>query len=46
VQVNPQLDPALFRFEPPRGARIVDLARGAPLPPELEPPSPQSDRKP
>lgn len=32
VEVNPDLDPALFRFEPPRGARVVDLARGAPVP--------------
>jgi hypothetical protein len=38
VQVNAELDPALFHFEPPRGARIVDLARGAPIPSAPEPP--------
>jgi hypothetical protein len=36
VQVNGILDPALFRFEPPRGARVVDLARGEPVPPTPE----------
>jgi hypothetical protein len=39
VQVNAELDPALFRLEPPRGARIVDLARGetVPSPPDPAP---------
>jgi hypothetical protein len=37
VQVNGEVDPALFRFEPPKGARIVDLARGAPVPPAPDP---------
>lgn len=40
VQVNAELDAALFRFEPPRGARVVELARGAPVPVAPEPPKP------
>jgi hypothetical protein len=41
LEVNPQLDPALFRLETPRGVRVVDLAGGAPIPAAggpLEPP--------
>ena len=32
VEVNASLDPALFRLEPPRGARVVDLAAGEAVP--------------
>ncbi|HUK65500.1 MAG TPA: DUF4292 domain-containing protein [Anaeromyxobacteraceae bacterium] len=32
LEVGAPLDPALFRLEPPRGARIVDLAQGEELP--------------
>lgn len=39
VQVNAELEQALFRFEPPRGARVVELAHGAPVPVAPEPPS-------
>lgn len=31
-KVNRPVDPALFRLEPPRGARVVDLGEGAPTP--------------
>ncbi len=34
VEVNGALDPALFRLEPPRGARVVELDAGGPPPPE------------
>lgn len=33
LEVNGPADPALFRLEPPRGARVVELAPGAPAPP-------------
>lgn len=32
LDVNGAPDPALFRLEPPRGARVVELARGQPAP--------------
>jgi hypothetical protein len=32
LEIDGRLDPALFRLEPPKGARVVDLARGAPVP--------------
>jgi Domain of unknown function (DUF4292) len=32
VEVNAALDAALFRLVPPRGVRVVDLERGAPVP--------------
>jgi hypothetical protein len=32
VEVNGQVDPALFHMDPPRGARVVELSRGAPIP--------------
>jgi hypothetical protein len=32
LEVNGRLDPALFRLEPPRGARVVDLAPGEGIP--------------
>jgi hypothetical protein len=36
VEVNPALDPALFRLDPPRGARVVELApEGGEPPPDL-----------
>lgn len=34
LEVNTSVEPAAFRLDPPRGARVVDLARGAPLPSE------------
>jgi hypothetical protein len=40
VQVNGPVDPALFHFEPPKGARVVELARGAPIPAAPAPGSP------
>jgi hypothetical protein len=33
LEVDPSLDPAVFRLEAPRGARVVDLPPGAPIPP-------------
>ena len=33
VEVNGTLDPALFRLEPPRGARVVELDEGGATPP-------------
>lgn len=33
LEVNGAPDPALFRLEPPRGARVVDLAPGSSVPP-------------
>ena len=33
LEVNGPSDPALFRLEPPRGARVVDLAPGTVAPP-------------
>jgi hypothetical protein len=33
LEVNGPPDPALFRLEPPRGARVVDLAPGSSAPP-------------
>jgi hypothetical protein len=33
LQVNGPADPALFRLDPPRGARVVDLAPGSAAPP-------------
>jgi hypothetical protein len=33
VEPNAALEAALFRLEPPRGARVVDLEPGAPVPP-------------
>ena len=38
LQVNGPSDPALFRLDPPRGARVVDLAPGT-TPPPLELPA-------
>jgi outer membrane biogenesis lipoprotein LolB len=41
LEVNPTLERSLFHLEPPRGARVVDLARGQPIPPvdlPIEPP--------
>lgn len=36
VEVNPALEPGLFRLDPPRGARVVELDAGsAPPPPGL-----------
>jgi hypothetical protein len=32
LEVNGPADPALFRLDPPRGARVVDLAPGAAVP--------------
>ncbi len=32
LEVNPPEDAEIFRFEPPRGARIVDLEAGSPVP--------------
>jgi Domain of unknown function (DUF4292) len=32
LDVNGRLDPALFRLDPPKGARVVELPRGAPVP--------------
>jgi hypothetical protein len=32
--VNAALAPALFQLRPPAGARVVDLDRGGPPPPE------------
>ncbi len=32
LQINGAAEPALFRLVTPRGARVVDLARGAPVP--------------
>ncbi len=32
AEVNRTLDPALFRLEPPRGARVVELGDGSPAP--------------
>jgi hypothetical protein len=33
LAVNAPIDPALFRLDPPRGARIVDLEAAAPATP-------------
>ncbi len=33
LQVDGPSDPALFHLDPPRGARVVDLAPGSPAPP-------------
>ncbi len=32
LEVNGNVEPALFQLSPPKGARVVDLARGAPVP--------------
>jgi hypothetical protein len=32
LQINGAAEPALFRLLTPKGARVVDLARGAPVP--------------
>ncbi len=32
VEVNPGVEPSLFRLQPPKGARVVDLENGASLP--------------
>jgi hypothetical protein len=33
LELDPRLEARLFRLEPPRGARVVDLAPGAAIPP-------------
>ncbi len=33
LEVNRPPDPGLFRLDPPRGARVIDLVPGAPAPP-------------
>ncbi len=38
LEVNGPADPGLFRLDPPRGARVVDLAPGVP-PPRPSPPA-------
>ncbi len=43
LEVNGSLDPALFRLEPPRGVRVVDLAAGAPVPPVVGPAEPRRE---
>ena len=30
IKVNGALDPALFKYTPPAGARVMDMTKGAP----------------
>ena len=30
LKINPTLDPALFKYTPPEGARVVDMTKGMP----------------
>ena len=43
VEVNGEVDPALFRLEPPAGARVVELEEGdaPPAAPDLGDPTPR-----
>jgi hypothetical protein len=43
-ELNAPVDPALFRLEPPRGARVVDLAPGE-APPETLPSLPPGEQE-
>ncbi len=43
VELNGRLDPALFRLEPPRGVRVVELGAGGTIPPVELPPGPSRE---
>jgi hypothetical protein len=46
VEVNAAVDPKLFRMDPPRGARVVELEQHAPGPPSLFQPTPSASSGP
>jgi hypothetical protein len=46
VEVNGETDDALFRLDPPRGARVVELGEGGVVPPVPPPAVPAAESPP